>query len=156
MSDNKFEEPDQIRDYAQHLDRRLDEALRTAPVYVENATAEYDTEAAKAAEVVVRAQEQLEKHLRRHRDILGGEPQYRPYYDSFDRIATAEEIAERINDEMSQAMAEEVDAGQRPQLDTPGHPGLAALGPRTPGHTTTAVTPPPPAPAPENTLGPGL
>ncbi|MEV6340947.1 hypothetical protein AB0M12_40285 [Nocardia vinacea] len=100
--------PDEIRDYAQHLDQTLSAALRNAPVYIENATPEYEAEAAKSAEAVVRAQEQLEEHLRRHRDILGREPQYRPYYESYDRVAEADEIAERIYDEVAAAQQTEL------------------------------------------------
>ena len=95
------QQPDEIRDHAQHLNRVLDEALRNAPVYVENATPEYEAEAASSAEVAVRAQERFEEYLQQHRDVLGEEPQWRSYFEIFDRIAEAEEVAERIHDSMT-------------------------------------------------------
>lgn len=109
MNDNHPTSQDEIRDHAQHLDRMLDEALRNAPVYVENATPEYEAEAASSAEMGVRAQERFEEYLQQHRDVLGEEPQWRSYFESFDRNTEAEEVAERIHD----SMADDADSTSR-------------------------------------------
>lgn len=85
---------EEIHDYAAHLDDMYDQALRDAPavwaVLGEDGTTTTVTETDDAAdEKVTRAQERLHEHLREHRDILGTEPVWRPYYEAIDRQAAA-------------------------------------------------------------------
>ncbi|WP_280264676.1 hypothetical protein [Nocardia wallacei] len=108
MSDSTIPaDPDQIRVQARQLEAEFNEASQHAYVYVENATAQYDAEAAAQAEVIMQAQERLEQHLRRHRDVLNDEPRFRPWYESFDRIAEADRIAEEIHNAYAEADADE-------------------------------------------------
>ncbi|WP_216893442.1 hypothetical protein [Nocardia alni] len=85
--------PAQIRAHARHLESVFEEASRHAYVYVENATAQYDAEAAEQAAVISQADARLSVYLQQHRDVLGGDPYWGSWYADFGSTAESDEIA---------------------------------------------------------------
>ncbi|MFI5783764.1 hypothetical protein [Nocardia sp. NPDC051570] len=87
-----MDEPGEIHNRAAELERMLEEAQRSAPVWPDSRP--------EAAGKVVRAQEELEKHLREYRGELGNDSHWNSHYAGLDyadeRIAAREEIAAQI------------------------------------------------------------
>ncbi|MGW4720325.1 hypothetical protein, partial [Nocardia sp. NPDC004260] len=84
---------------ADQLKRALDQAHHAA------ATGHDD----QVAEAVITAQEELDEHLRRFRGELSNAPQWQSWYESFDRVADAREMAQWLHN----ALATPAGHGQR-------------------------------------------